>query len=145
MGYTSKNAIATTPERQSVCGSTGNGIDGDRSAACDGQTDKLLQFVQMPGGMHSLQVTTEPEAMDTGDMNGADRGVYRIHYQSIDEETQAGDLTGQIIVQSKDPEALGGYSDIYRGVWTHRFSVDQQTSQARSVVGAVPNRRHWSY
>ena len=146
--YTSNNAIAATPERQ---GSTGNvlpAIDGNGSlirAEHDGQTDNSFQFVQIPGGMHRYQVTTEPEAMDAGDMSGADRGVYRIHYRSIDEGTQTADLTGEISIQSKDPEALGGYSDIYKGVWTHRVSVDQQTSQARSVVGAVQNRRHWSY
>jgi len=132
---TSQNAGVATPEPPV--------IDEDDYVMAD---YGIQPITQMPGGgMHSFQVTTEPDAMDTGDTNVADRGVYRFHYQSIDQGTQTADLTGDIEVESMDPVALGGYSDIYKGVWRHRVSVDKLSSYATSVVGAVQHRRHFSY
>jgi hypothetical protein len=104
-------------------------IDSDRSPP-----------IEVPGAMHGYQIVTEPECMDERDMAGigSNKGrVYLLQYESIDEETQAGDLTDKIDVPSKEPKVMGGFSDIYQGTWRHRVSIDNQTGEGTLMVGAI--------
>ena len=106
-------------------------IDSDRSP-----------IIEVPGAMHGYHIVTEPESMDERDMARIDSNkgrVYLLQYESIDEETQAGDLTYKIDVTSNEPKVLGGFSDIYQGIWRHRVSIDEQTCEGTMVVGAILN------
>jgi hypothetical protein len=110
-------------------------IDNDRSL----MPPEAENIIQVPGAMHGCQIMTEPESMDERDIAGMGsnkRPVYLMQYESIDQETQAGDLSKNITTSS-EPNALGGFSDIYRGTWTHRVSIDNQTSEARTTVGVI--------
>lgn len=96
--------------------------------------------IEVPGAMHGYQIVTEPESMDERDMAGigSNKGhVYLLQYESIDEETQAGDLTDKIVVPSKEPTVMGGFSDIYQGTWRHRVSIDNQTREGTMTVSAI--------
>ena len=104
-------------------------IDKDRSP-----------IIEVPGAMHGYQIVTEPDSMNERDMAGigSNKGrVYLLQYESIDEETQAGDLTYTIDVASNEPKVMGGFSDIYQGTWRHRVSIDNQTCEGTMVVGAI--------
>ncbi len=107
--------------------------------------DEPSRFMPMSGKTHSCQVA-EPEEMDVDTKDaknmGGDKGlVCHLQYPSIDEETQAADLTEEIDVRSMEPVDLGGYSDIYMGFWIPRVSVDKRLRREERV-GAVGNCIH---
>lgn len=79
----------------------------------------------MDGG----QFMTKPENIDEQDMVGMNSNEsLKLQLKSIDEETQAVDLTGRIDVESNGPKEMGGFSDIYQGTCN---------DQAKTVVGAI--------
>lgn len=87
--------------------------------------------------MHSDQFMTKPENIneqleDMIEMNSNES--VGLQAESIDEETQAVDLTGKIDLTSNGPKELGGFSDIYQGTWIHCVSTD---GQVKTVVGAI--------
>ncbi|KAK2467270.1 hypothetical protein APHAL10511_000819 [Amanita phalloides] len=90
--------------------------------------------ITVPGAMHQCRIVTEPEGMDKWGTREDKRPSYWLPIDSIDEETQAGDLTNQIKVPSMQPVALGGFSDIFKGDWRHRVSVDNELCDGTIVV-----------
>ncbi|KAF8622864.1 hypothetical protein AX15_006705 [Amanita polypyramis BW_CC] len=109
----------------------------------DTDSQQSPAIVNFPGGKHEYQIVTEPQAMEKEEMPMGSRSdhhqSYRLQYETIDEMTQTGDLTNEINLCRTEPVALGGFSDIYRGKWRHRVSIDNRNEfhEATTLVSHV--------
>jgi hypothetical protein len=79
--------------------------------------------------MNGGQFITKPENIDVVEMDS--NKSLGLQSQSIDEETQAVDLTDKIDLASNEPKDMGGFSDIYQGTCV---SIEDQV---KTVVGAI--------
>ncbi|KAF8636795.1 hypothetical protein AX17_003257 [Amanita inopinata Kibby_2008] len=85
--------------------------------------DNVAACGSFSGALYDCEIVTEPEEFIESEVietPSRDRHrYYRLHYNAINAEMTAGDLTNAVKLAGTYPVAYGGYSDIYLGDLDH--------------------------